>query len=112
MPPADPNEPLISSYQNDPDMAELIRAFVGEMPGRLSALEAAWRERQIHQLTRLAHQLKGCCAGYGFEPIGDAAARLEEALRGLDSGSAERQLEALRREFADLMEVCSRACVR
>jgi len=112
MPAPDPNEPLVSSYQDDPDMVDLVREFVGEMPRRLVALEAAWRERQVNQLTRLAHQLKGCCAGYGFPRIGVAAATLEERLRALESPAAEQQLEALKREFAELMDLCARASVK
>jgi HPt (histidine-containing phosphotransfer) domain-containing protein len=105
----DPREPLISSYRDDPDMAELVKEFVGELPARMQALEAAWRERQLTHLTRMAHQLKGSCAGYGFPTIGTAAASLEGKLRELGATADEHRLALLASEFRALVDLCARA---
>jgi HPt (histidine-containing phosphotransfer) domain-containing protein len=54
-------------------------------------------------LRRLAHQLKGSCAGYGFPTIGDAAARLETSLE------THAALEQVSTQVADLVDLCKRA---
>lgn len=97
-------EPLRSTFADDPEMRELIELFVQEMPARIRALEASWDERRTADLQRLAHQLKGASAGYGFHPIGAAAARLEEPLK-----RGEADIDRLREEFRELVELCSRA---
>jgi HPt (histidine-containing phosphotransfer) domain-containing protein len=106
--PTPPNKtPILSQYATDPEMVELIELFLSEMPDRLKALEAAWRNAQVPQLTRMAHQLKGSCAGYGFPTLGTAASTLEERLRALqgDAGT----LTRLQAEFNDLIDLCRRA---
>lgn len=75
------NEPLLSSYADDPEMVELIDEFLNSLPDRVNALCAALIKADATRLTRLAHQLKGASAGYGFTPIGEAAAHLEDTLR-------------------------------
>lgn len=103
-----PNTPsrtgtLRSRYADDPEMAELVAFFVQELPARVEAIQSAWRTRQIETLTRLVHQLKGASAGYGFDPIGDAAQAVEQQLRGERGPSVESTL-------AHLAELCVRAC--
>lgn len=101
--------PLVSQFAGDPEMAELVRLFVSELPERLEALTAAWSQRRIADVTRMAHQLKGACGGYGFPTIGQAAANLESRLRTLGASQAEGALESLKAEFGKLLELCSRA---
>ncbi|HVZ95149.1 MAG TPA: Hpt domain-containing protein [Phycisphaerales bacterium] len=105
MPDRSPDRPpLISDFATDPEMRDLVMEFVAEMPGHVRELHEAWERHERDTLVRLAHQLKGCCASYGFEPIGDAAARLEAGLK-----QATATLEGLTREFQDLTDLCSRA---
>jgi len=109
-PPTPPNKtPILSQYASDPEMVELIDLFLSEMPDRLKALEGAWRTAQLTQLTRMAHQLKGSCAGYGFPALGTAASTLEERLRALQAEAGAEQLSRLQREFNDLIDLCRRA---
>jgi HPt (histidine-containing phosphotransfer) domain-containing protein len=109
-PPTPPNKtPILSQYATDPEMVELIELFLSEMPDRLRALESAWRNAQVPQLTRMAHQLKGSCAGYGFPSIGTAASALEERLRTLQAEATSAQLTRLQSEFNDLIDLCRRA---
>ncbi len=79
-------QPLRSTLAGDPDYAELIEMFVTELPDRVSAIEAAVSSSDSRRLRTIAHQLKGAAAGYGFEPIGDAAARVEA---GIDADAAD-----------------------
>lgn len=106
----DPKSPLVSRYRDDPDMAVLVQLFLSELPARMTALQNAWSATQLEQLARLALQLKGCCSGYGFPAIGQAAATLETRLRALDDGAQE-SLWSLASEYQQLMDLCSRACV-
>lgn len=99
--------PLRSEFADDPDMAELVREFVEHLPERMRALEEAWRSANVESAARLAHQLKGASAGYGFTPVGEAAARLERAIR--DSSE---DLESARGELEQLVALCRRATAR
>jgi CheY-like chemotaxis protein/HPt (histidine-containing phosphotransfer) domain-containing protein len=69
--------PMLSTFQDDPDMIELIEMFVDSLVERVSALEAASRERDDTKLATLVHQLKGAGGGYGFGPISTTAQKLE-----------------------------------
>ncbi|MBL9032449.1 MAG: Hpt domain-containing protein [Phycisphaerae bacterium] len=101
----EPSERLHSSHGTDPDLVELVRMFVDEMPARIAALQAAWEAEELSVVRRLAHQLAGASAGYGFDPVGDAARKLEARLT--DRGPA----ETIRREFDDLVSLCSKVTV-
>lgn len=94
--------PIRSTFADDPDMQELVRWFVSEMPGRVREIRESWSERRAADLERLAHQLKGASAGYGFACLGEAAARLE---RSLKSGAG---LPEVRGQVEGLIEMCGR----
>lgn len=95
-------EALRSEFAGDPEMAELIEYFVSEMPRRVDAIGACLRDNRFEDLRRLAHQLKGASAGYGFGPIGDAARRLES---DLDSRAA---VDRIRADVDQLVGLCQR----
>lgn len=96
------HEAVRSEFANDPDMAELIEYFVSEMPKRVDAIDACLRDNRMDELRRLAHQLKGASAGYGFSPIGDAARRLESDLDGRAA------LDRIRADVDQLVGLCQR----
>lgn len=96
--------PLRSEFTGEPGMDELIRAYVGEMPERIASLRRAWEDEDGHEIRRLAHQMKGSAAGYGFAPLGQAARALEAAMI-----AAEQDIEAVRSEFDALVALCARA---
>lgn len=102
----DKDLPLQSLYADDPDMADLVRLFVSELPDRIASVEKAWRERRVEELTRLAHQLKGAGSGYGYPGITQAAAELERELRELNAREA---VVDVRGELDTLLDVCRRA---
>ena len=75
-------QPLVySTYGADPDLADLVDAFVAEMPGRIAAILDFAHRDDWAMVTRLAHQLKGAAGSYGFHQITPAAAHLETAVR-------------------------------
>jgi HPt (histidine-containing phosphotransfer) domain-containing protein len=73
--------PLYSEMRNDPDMADLVELFTSEMPERLKQLGKAWDDSDMTTVHRLAHQLRGSAAGYGFPELGKAAGALEDAIK-------------------------------
>lgn len=74
-------EPLYSEFAGDPDMRELLEMFVSELPGRVAAIEQAVRASDKEAVKRLSHQLKGAGGGYGFMPITDVAAQVEQMVK-------------------------------
>src|SRR5262245_35700326 len=108
--PSRPNDPLVSQFANDPEMAELVQFFVTELPARIEAMNTAWAGRNVDYLTRLAHQLKGASAGYGFPSIRSAAAAPERRLRSLVAQSGQQAVDSLAADFRELVDLCARAC--
>lgn len=98
------SEPLRSTFSDDPEMRDLLELFVQELPQRVDALCEALNNKATDDLQYIAHQLKGAGAGYGFGPISDAAAELEEAMDAAASDA-----ETIRAAFDRLVQTCSRA---
>jgi HPt (histidine-containing phosphotransfer) domain-containing protein len=109
MDPRPGQRPIISEFATDPEMADLVQLFLSELPARITALESAWRERRIQNVSRIAHQLKGACSGYGFPDLGSAASVLENRLRSMTEGEAEAALEKASGDFKALIDLCARA---
>lgn len=100
--------PILSEFHDDPDMAELVEAFVRELPTRVEAMRDQLRSGDLESLKRGAHQLKGSCGGYGFPVLTEAAATLEERL----SGQTEAELERVSASLQELVDLTSRVAVR
>lgn len=95
--------PLHSTFADDPEMRELVEMFVQEMPERIEAIRTAFNTAEMTRLKTLSHQLKGASAGYGFAPLGEAAGKVEDAVR-----SAPDELSAIRERVDELLEMCRR----
>ena len=80
-PAAGPVTPLVSELANDPDLADLVTAFVAELPVRITAIQKALTDSEHEQLRVLAHQLKGAAGGYGFPSITESAKASSRASR-------------------------------
>jgi HPt (histidine-containing phosphotransfer) domain-containing protein len=104
----DSNHMFVSDLTNDPDMAELVALFLGEMPARARAVRDSFTARDWTVLTTAAHRLRGSAGGYGFPAIGEAAASLEDALRR-ERGREEAALERIAAEVDRLAAMCERA---
>jgi HPt (histidine-containing phosphotransfer) domain-containing protein len=99
---------IVSDFAGDPEMGELVQLFVSELPQRVEALRSAWAGKQVETLARLAHQLRGASAGYGFPTIGKSAERLELDIRKLDRRDAGEALASIAGQFKDLVDLCNR----
>jgi CheY-like chemotaxis protein len=96
--------PLVSDLVGDPDLAELVDEFVADLPTRSAALQTAVRD--MAEVCRLAHQMKGSAGGFGFAPITAVAADIEQAAK---SGA---EALDLGRRIAELSGLCARARAR
>jgi len=99
----DPSEPLLSDFADDPDMAELILEFVGNLPTRLEAIRQSLDASDLGALSTLAHQLKGAAGGYGFPTLSECARQLELAAKTAED------LASLSEQVQDLAAQCGRA---
>jgi HPt (histidine-containing phosphotransfer) domain-containing protein len=99
---------LTSEFARDPDMVELVKLFVDEMPQRVTAIEECWERGAAADLRRLAHQMKGACGGYGFPQVGLAAGTLEKSLASFGDDAGVGDLEGLRGQVDDLIGMCRR----
>jgi len=85
-----------STYEDDPDMLEIVREFASELPARVAKIEAQLEAGALRDLQTLAHQLKGAGGGYGFPQITEFAASLESALKqGADDAVVKDRANAL-----------------
>jgi len=107
--PNPPGVPLRSDLVGDPDMAELVDLFVTELPQRMKAASEAWSDQRLEDLRRMAHQLRGAGASYGFPTIGDAAGRVEDSLRVLPHLGMADELRDVQRVVDELTDLCRRA---
>ena len=98
----DPN--AFSLDINDPEDAELIEYFLGELPERVDAITQAVSSEDVEELGRLAHQLKGAAPGFGFPAIGSAAAQLEGSIRQLDDSTED--IKLVQAEVESLVSLC------
>jgi len=78
-------DPIRSTYEDDPDMLEIVREFAHELPDRIARIESLLAAHAFADLQTLAHQLKGAGGGYGFPIITEQAAALERALKSGES---------------------------
>lgn len=102
----DSSRTLRSAYADDPEMTELLEVFCEEMPLRAAALESAARERTWEELQRLAHQLKGAGAGYGFDQLSEVAGELERRVKALRDDEC--PLESVCADVEALADLCRR----
>jgi HPt (histidine-containing phosphotransfer) domain-containing protein len=105
----EPSSPVFSSLASDPDMVELIELFVNDLPRRVDELRQCSGAADWDSVRRVAHQLKGASAGYGFAVVGEVAGALEvHAIRALKTSAAD-DTERVLAQVNDLISICERA---
>jgi len=81
-------------------VAALLQTFRGELPARLSGIEAAWSHRDLHRLQEAAHDLKGTAGIFGFTHVSAAAAVIDQR------ATAAEDLQQLEAAVAESVELC------
>ncbi|MBN4052759.1 Hpt domain-containing protein [Roseiflexus sp. AH-315-K22] len=99
---------IVSEFADDKEFSDLIELFVSELPDRVAAIESAFEAQNHEEVFRLTHQLKGSGPGYGFPTIGEAAGVVEEWYRER-SEPVQAELEDVRKQIDDLVDLCQRA---
>lgn len=97
-------EPLTSTKINDASMAELITEFVKSLPDQCRILEKAVVAKDADGVARACRNLKGSGGAYGFDPISEAAAKVEQLAAGGD-------FAAMQKAASDLLRLCLSARV-
>lgn len=93
---------IYSTLNDDEDLLDLVDLFVSEIPQRTAKLVELMSQRDIEELGRFAHQLKGAAGSYGFDVVTPYAARLEQAARSGES------IEEVQAALTEVVEVCGR----
>jgi HPt (histidine-containing phosphotransfer) domain-containing protein len=97
--------PIYSQLADDPDLYEIVKMFVEEMPTRMERLIKEYDEKNWYELKNLAHQLRGAVGCYGFGEISPAAGRLEQSLR------KNLPEEEIRQSLVELLDLCRRMAI-
>jgi signal transduction histidine kinase/DNA-binding response OmpR family regulator len=77
-PPIDRNDLLRRLYGDEQLASDIVRLFVGECPTMVDAVGSALARRDVEQVRRAAHTLKGSASTAAAHGVADAARRLEK----------------------------------
>lgn len=72
----------------DPDLADLIPGFLDNRRADLLKIRDLLQAGDMAALRRIGHDLKGCGAAYGFDPVSEHGAALEKAALAGDVAAA------------------------
>ena len=95
--------PLKSLFADDEIIADILPAFVQNMPRYVSTLRDSVERRDWVASAKICHDLKGTAGGYGYPQIGQVAQKLEEEIKGA------RQVPVIESYLADAITLCHRA---
>jgi CheY-like chemotaxis protein/HPt (histidine-containing phosphotransfer) domain-containing protein/anti-sigma regulatory factor (Ser/Thr protein kinase) len=76
-----PASTLRSTFASDADMKQVLSEFITKLPDRVDQLAELLQRKNLEELRRTVHQLKGAGGGYGFPQITDAAAAAERRVK-------------------------------
>ena len=81
------------------DFVEICREFAGEIPGLLAALDEVCNANDIAKAARVAHQIKGSAANFGFVGVSVPIAAVEAAAKAGSLEGFSAHLELARTNF-------------
>ena len=74
-----------SSLAGDPQLSKVVENFIARLPKLINEIQSLFRDGQLSDLRRAAHQLKGAGGSYGLPQLSLAADRLEQSLTTTES---------------------------
>lgn len=74
-------DPVFSALVDEPQMAELIDAFVQDLPTKLRDLHLLIAKSEIGKLAPALHELRTSAGIYGFDVIADICHEIEDSLQ-------------------------------
>jgi len=84
-----------ATVRADPEIADLIQAFMHAMKGRADALVQALHARDYQAIRTLGHQMNGEGGTFGFDAISTFGAALEQAAAREDDQTVRKTVEEL-----------------
>jgi len=98
-PPAEAEDGLaiLSGYNEDPDLADIIDQFVDGLAKQTESMRDALENGRFEELRREAHRLKGAGGSYGYPALTEAARVLETTAQAADADNAAAALAELER---------------
>jgi HPt (histidine-containing phosphotransfer) domain-containing protein len=91
-----------STFSDDADMADIIGEFVSGLPKQVESLSSLLQQRNLDELRRAVHQLKGAGGGYGFNQITEMARNAEQTI------AANEPLDRIVQQVNDLTDLLQR----
>jgi diguanylate cyclase (GGDEF)-like protein len=79
--PSDSGPKLRSSLANNEKFKNVLEKFVARLPERIEEMQRLLGEKDLDNLGRAVHQLKGAAGGYGFPEITSVAGEAMESIR-------------------------------
>ena len=95
---AEPGEAakIVSSLpMSNPKFRKIVEKFVPRLREQLTAIDAAWNQRNYDELKRLGHWLKGSAGSVGFGPFVEPAKALEQLAGDSDDSNLPGAIEKL-----------------
>lgn len=74
---SDPKPIYSDLLSSDADLADIVQAFVDELPARITQLSAAHEGGRFEEIRALAHRLTSASRSHGYPELCDRAAALE-----------------------------------
>jgi signal transduction histidine kinase/DNA-binding response OmpR family regulator len=94
-----PGSAYRSEFADDLEMKEVLNEFVVQLPDQVKRLKGLLSEKNIDELRRAVHQIKGAGGGYGFPTVTQIAAAAEARIKASDP------LESIAAGVNDLIEL-------
>lgn len=70
--------PLVSSLpMDDPEFRQIVAGFIQRLREQAVAMRTAWEQRDLAELARLSHWLKGAGGTVGFDALTEPAKKVE-----------------------------------
>lgn len=79
----------------DEDLENLIPGYMENRRADIENIKAALATNDLETIRILGHSMKGSGGGYGFDPVTDIGAAIEQAAKDSDTEEITKQTEAL-----------------
>jgi len=89
----------------NPALKHLIPAFLESRKTDLSEITTALGDSDYEAIRIKGHNMRGCGAGYGFQPITDLGASIEQAATDKDDASIQTTVDSLTEYLANIVVV-------
>lgn len=91
----------LQEWGGDKLLAQMIRLFLENAPGRMSQIRDGIKGGDIHEAEKGAHSLKSSAANVGAHQVRNLAADMERAASGEDVAGVQELLPPLEHAFAE-----------